>query len=201
MFLYHGTSERTWDKIKQAGALLPRNVTKRDNWKHSVSSHPNCVYLTDVYSGYFAIQALEDDFNQEEDARIAIIEIDSSVIVSNLLPDEDMLEQSTRIGRSSNHRMRERTTYFRSKLHTFRGTNKWKESLDYMGTCAHYGEIPLSAVKRVVLVGIRTTPVHSLWAWNFMDPSISHLNYKYCREKYQLLTEEAFNLGEVIKMS
>jgi hypothetical protein len=196
--LYHGTSEARWNAIVTAGAILPRQSHGVSNWGHSCPSHPHAVYLTDVYPGYFALSAIgEDEFDKAE-IRLAIIEVDPAKILSGLTADEDALEQSSRTAPVSRKQMHRRTAIARGKLAGLVGTDAWERSIAYMGTCAHLGPIPLSAVTRVAFVGMRE---NAQWAFANMQPSIRHLNYKYCGSDYAVLTEQAFDIGEVLEFN
>ena len=100
MLLYHGTSEARWNDIVAKGAIIPRGKTKLGNWKHTIESNPKCVYMTDAYAGYFAINAIEVPKDDSE-VRAAIIEIDTDRLDAfNLVPDEDAIEQGERGARS-----------------------------------------------------------------------------------------------------
>lgn len=190
--LYHGTSERVWRAIQAAGAVQPRNMTGASNWCHTIKSRPDAVYLTDTYAPYFAIGSLDADIDLDKPgARIAIIEFDTAAIVANLVPDEDALEQSSRTGKVGKLKMRQRTERYRARLHTYIGTERWRESLAYLGTCAHIGPIPLTAVKRVALIDIRQA---GLWSIDAMNPSITHANYRFCGERYREHLQQGFTL-------
>lgn len=193
MHLYHGTSENAWNCIREQGLILPRTKSRKNNWKHTVSAHPNAVYLTNCYAPYFAM--MSHDVMTLLPAKAAIIEIESDCIAAGLTYDEDALEQSTRRGKISRKEMYERTAVARGKLAGLAGTDAWKDSLSYMGTCAHIGPVPLSAITRVALVDIRE---HSEWSWSAMEPTITRANYNFCGYKYVDLTAEAFQVGEIV---
>lgn len=200
--LYHGTSGTIWEQIAAAGAILPRRDTEHDNWKHSVSSHPDAVYLTDVYAPYFGLSALDGQIDlQLDDASVAVIEIEVAKL-AGLVPDEDALEQSTRDHRQkrfSKAQMVQRTKRLRATLPQSLGTDDWTRSIAYMGTCAHIGPIPLSAISRVALVSLRATRDHAQWTWSNLQPLVSHANYLWCGEQYRALTALAFDLGVVVQ--
>lgn len=197
MKLYHGTSELAWNAIKAAGAIQPRRVTKRNNWAHNEApSHPHAVYLTDVYACYFAVSALEE-LPDGEFPRAAIIEVDVDKIIGGMVPDEDALEQSSRTGPVAKREMVQRTAAARGKLKGMAGTDAWRDSLAYMGTCAHMGPIPLEAITRVALVGLRDTMEHRKWTFRALDPTISAANYRFCAHDYRALTATAFEIGQV----
>lgn len=89
MKLYHGTTEAVARKALTEG-LVPRGALGIEStW--DVESHPECIYLTNAYAGYFAANATELG------DRWGIVEIDSEALCERyLLPDEDFLEQATR---------------------------------------------------------------------------------------------------------
>jgi hypothetical protein len=199
MLLYHGTSESAWLAIKEAGAILPRHGRKaKGNWAHTkANSHPRCVYLTDAYAGYFALQAIEGSADEGYE-RLAIIEVNAALLTDNLVPDEDVLEQTSRVPlvRIGNKEMLRRTAMYRGQMASYRGKPEgYTASLAAMGTCAHWGAIPLYAITRVALFDARED---AQWAWDNLQPTITPLNYKFCGEDYKELTQRAFSIGECI---
>lgn len=196
MLLYHGTSMEALKQILLDQALRPRAKTGSKNWSHTINSHPQCVYLTNVYGGYFGLNAIPDqEISNNGGSKMVIIEVDSDAL-SELIPDEDAVEQSTRPqGKMSKSEMLRRTKGFKVRLHRFRGSQAWQQSIAYMGTCAHWGEIDLwSAVTRIAIVQVD----HEETKWKCyeaMDPSITATNYMYCREKYEELTKWFFEPG------
>jgi len=60
MLLYHGTSEAALKDILKEG-IMPRTLKgqRSGNWRHTVTSNPKAVYLTDTYAAYFALVASE----------------------------------------------------------------------------------------------------------------------------------------------
>lgn len=179
MKLYHGTSESRARRIMAEG-LKPRGKTGRTNWTHTIESNPKAVYLTDAYPIYFAFNACHDE-------RWAILEIDTDKLdESRLHPDEDVLEQA---GRNYDHLqgkgMIERTRYYRRA----RTNPNWEKSLEFMGTCGYYGEIPPEAITRVVLID--PEKLDGGFVLSMIDCSISLMNYKFCKEKYRNYTRWA----------
>lgn len=190
--LYHGTTETRWRSIQAAGAIQPRNVHNNSNWDHSIKSRGDAVYLTDTYAPYFGIGALDLEVDcAVPGARIAIIEFDTAAIMANLVPDEDALEQSTRTVKVSKLKMRERTAHYRARLHRYIGTDGWRDSLAYLGTCAHIGPIPLTAVTRVGLIDVQAA---ALWSFEAMNPMITHANFRFCGDRYRQLIQDGFAL-------
>src|SRR5580658_8271953 len=117
--MYHGTTERIGRLALKEG-LRPRKLTGKSNWKNFVESHPSLVYLTKAYAPYYALQVMRGK-------KMAIVEIESdSLDELKMRPDEDFIEQATRldekngagiIGRTIN----ERTEYVRNHLAEFSG--------------------------------------------------------------------------------
>lgn len=186
MLLYHGTSERHLSSILASG-LRPRGRAD-GNWDaNHVPSNPECVYLTDTYAPFFALNAAEDG------ERWAIIEVDSDRLNErNMRPDEDFLEQATRgiewrEELLSGCSLAEATAAFRCVLHRY--ADMWRLSAEKMGTCAHHGAVPPEAVTRVALFDPRSNPYLAM-AWS--DPAISILNHMCCSSKYKALTRWMF---------
>lgn len=180
MKLYHGTSESRARKIMVEG-LKPRGKSGKTNWKHSIESNPNAVYLTDAYPLYFAVQASNGD------ERWAVIEVDTDLMdESKLHPDEDVLEQA---GRNyddlpKDWNMIKRTRWYRKQaVHN----PNWEKSLKYMGTCAYYGVIPVKAIIRVVFMD--KSKYDTGFVLSCIDASICLMNYKFCGEKYRAITQ------------
>lgn len=71
MKLYHGTARATVDSILAHG-IEPRGKRRRSNWKHSVESNPDCVYLTNCYPLHFSLSAGKDLSD------LAIIEVETA---------------------------------------------------------------------------------------------------------------------------
>ena len=114
MLLYHGTSEKAWNSIKKSG-IRPRGLSKKSNWKHSIESNPDTVYLTDTYPLHFAMSAIRQTGDKID--RVAIIEVDTDLLPGKLVPDEDALEQASRHqndGLPETWTMVQRTRYYRS---------------------------------------------------------------------------------------
>jgi hypothetical protein len=176
MKLYHGTSIKAIDQILDHG-LKPRGKKGKGNWKHTIDSHPDAVYLTNAYAIYFAHTAAELDDD------LVVFEIDTGELnLLNLVPDEDFLEQATRkegpapTGAS----MKYRTNWYRRRLRDFQP--HWTDSVDGLGTCAYMGEIPRQAIKRyAILPAARRSEI----IFGGMDPMIMLLNYKLVGDRYR----------------
>lgn len=174
MKLYHGTSARHLRRILESG-IQPRGKRK-STWEHA--SRPDAVYLT---SGAYAVHFAKNAVRGSEDVLIVEVEI-TCLTYSQLVPDEDCLEQVTRtcpewshIGRT----MAARTKWFRDRLHEFQA--HWADSLKCLGTCAYLGNIPQAAITQAITIR-NTHPI--LW---LVDPSISILNYQILGPQYDTM--------------
>lgn len=177
MLVYHGTSELYWSNILNEG-LRPRSE-RAGNWQHTVDSNPKMVYLTNAYAGYFAFSATVDE------ERMVIIEIETNKLAQgSFYPDEDFIAQviyhKQKDEPGARETLLETTKMVRDNSRTFR--KYWRDSLNGMGNCCYMGNIPISAMTRVSFL-----PWHPFFI-AVIDPSISILNYKYCGDKYQMLT-------------
>lgn len=193
MLLYHGGDADRLDRILREG-LRPRAKTLvKDNWKHSVSSNRQSVYLTTTYAFHFAGMF----------KRGLIIEVDRAKLDASLLfPDEDVLEQASR-GLTSDEwpyvpparvkTMVQRTRYYRKMAPTMPGYTG--TSLDMMGTVGYYGAIPASAFRRVFVIDWDKVP-HIL-RMQALDTMVSVLNYKVLADQHQALTRY-FTLDPVL---
>lgn len=182
MLLYHGTSRAALPAILQDG-IKPRGKKGKSNWKHSVESNPNCVYLTEGYGLYFAINAGKDLTD------LAIVEVDTDRLsFVDLLPDEDAIEQVSR-GHDDlpkNWDMVRRTRHYRRRMVDYGG--KWPTSIKALGTCCHYGTLPTSAITRVATLDL-TGNMPLRFA---CDPTISTANYAIMGGYYRQLTAHIF---------
>ncbi len=180
MNLYHGTNQKSLSSILQFG-LEPRG-DKTGNWKHTIDGRRDSVYLTSTYGLYFASCAVKE---HHSDAAI-VLEIDTTEL-ENLHADEDAIEQATRgkdklVGMS----MEQRTVHYRDIATQY----DHEISLKILGTCAHLGTIPISCIKRVVVVDRKKLAQIIMKG---MDPSISILNHQFCGDEYRQLNHWLFN--------
>jgi hypothetical protein len=184
MKLYHGTSRKYLDKILKEG-LKPRGKKGTNNWKHSVGSNPNTVYLTNAYAIYFAHVASDDD---EDD--MVVLEIETAKLNPFLLmPDEDFLEQVTRSGGPAprDKSMKYRTMWYRRRLKAFQ--HLWLDSINELGTCGYFGNIPVAAMTRYSIIP-NNRRAELIVAG--VDPQISIQNYFICGDRYRNWTRWAF---------
>jgi len=187
MFLYHGTTELHLPNIIKHG-IRPRKHHNEDNWLHSVSSNPNCVYLSVAYPLYFANAALKDD---DDTSKLIVLEINTDMLKeSNLCPDEDFLAQANLDPDKNNLPMKEKNEYYRKKMHQY----KYEPSLKSIGNCAYKGIIPVRAINRIAIVS------HEAYVRIFMsgyDPMISIMNFRVKGEDYQKATKWLFDPEDV----
>jgi len=190
-FLYHGTSAKYLDPIKEKG-ILPRSISnKKGNWAHTVGSNKNAVYLTDAYAWHMAGAA-----SKNKDLGL-IIEIDRSKLYDWLLcPDEDFMEQATRTQEPPeypnfaplNWSMKQRTLFYR-KIARY-NPNLADMSLRAMGTCGYYNNIPWAAVTRYVIID--WGKLHAAIQLMALDSMVSILNYKVLQNQHRALTKWFF---------
>jgi hypothetical protein len=188
MLLYHGTSEKVaLAVIKGQDGLRPRGK-KSGNWKHTIPSRKDAVYLTQAYAAYYAMCTVEGK------ERWAVFEIDGEKLNPfKLAPDEDALEQVGRNRDDVPGNMNQRTVWYRKRLHNL--THLVELSLNTLGNCCYLDSIPQLAIKRVALIDPRGCPT---FAFQAMDPVINIMNYHICQSKYRGLTKWIFgnDLGE-----
>lgn len=182
MILYHGTTARCLVSVLKDG-LKPRGPGKKGNWQHSIESNPHCVYLTDAYAPYFAVQATRSN------DKGMVIEVDTHQLNGYaLLPDEDVLEQAGRGYDDVKGDMKARTKWYRKNIHQWAGGGAWTKSLEVMGTCCFYGTIPPKAITRIAL--IPPEEMNQLF-WHF-DCSISLMNYHILKDVYRAKSRRLF---------
>tara|TARA_R110000787_G_C13242067_1_gene428407 strand:+ start:94 stop:720 length:627 start_codon:yes stop_codon:yes gene_type:complete len=179
MKLYHGTSNHNLNKILKAGFITPRN--NKGNWRETVMSNDKMVYLTNSYACYFAFNTAKglasDDPNWKaedfDDSKAVVLELDVSI--KNLYPDEDYLEQSTRdADKHDDLDMIVRTKEFRGQYKNYK--DKWKDSLNGLGTVCHEGAIPITKITRIAVLK-ESVFLNS-------QPTITLKNQKYLGEQY-----------------
>lgn len=187
MLLYHGTTSAIATAALNNGLATRRSSGEPSRWpKHP--SRPDAIYLTECYALYFAIHVLE----VKDGCRLGVVEIDTDRLdQSRLAPDEDVMEQ---LGRYSGDEVKgtitQRTRWYKRRLHQFCGTDAVIMSLNAMGTCSYFGDIPASAITQVSLIDPRCA---ARLVSEAMDPTITIMNYVLCGEKYRELTAKAFN--------
>lgn len=182
-YVYHGTDEATALRALREG-LQPRSKSGRlSNWGEI--SHPDMVYLTRYWPGYFALHAVPD---QAE--RFGLVEVDLDKLDPDKLhPDEDYVEQVTRAKLRAlvGDDLTVRTKFVRERLplmkkYTFR-------SLHHMGNVAHLGTIPPAAIRRVAVVNVGANP---MLLDNLLGPEISPRNADVMGPFYEKLVSIMF---------
>lgn len=180
-YLYHGTSALLRDPIIKNG-LQPRG-TRSGNWKHTVGSNKQAVYLTTAYPLHFAASASSSENG------LLIVEVRASVLSGEqMAPDEDFLEQVSRRDPQFAHigsSMEARTKWFRRRALSHYASY-WEMSLHSLGTCAHYGSIPASIITRSAVVPVRSPLVRA------SDPTITLVNYNIMGGFYRQLVRHIF---------
>lgn len=186
--LYHGTTEAAVSDILKNG-IKPRGK-KSGNWKHSIESNPNAVYLTDSYAIYFAGNATD----LEKGERLAIIEIDTDRLkILSFAPDEDFLEQATRKKAGPHLAPIDKPMKYRTRWYRRRTQNyyiHWMDSLKHLGTCTYYGNIPPSAITRIAF--IEPDAYFGLVIGAGIDPYITVENYSIMGAKYRNSVKKLF---------
>lgn len=125
MELYHGTSIKHLESIKERG-LLPRSYTGISNYKHNISNK-DFVYLTNCFAMDRALKAIKD----REDA--VIFRVIPNLY--SLYPDDDYVRYKYYI-RYNNINIRE-------------WKDEWMLSLESYGLTAHLG--PIEYIDYVVI--------------------------------------------------
>ena len=175
--LYHGTSTQYLDDILAKG-ITPRH-DKDSNWSDN-PSHPLMVYLSDAYPVYFAQQSVEVEGDDEP----VVLEV--IVDTKRLYPDEDYLEQFTRIDPSWRNTveatsMEYRTEWFKDNLTDYK--EHYVGSLYGLGNCCHKGLIkPKNIVRYSILDHNQIL--------NYSDPTITLQNYQILGGRYRMISEK-----------
>lgn len=183
--IYHGTTE-TIGKQALTEGLRPRNLTGQSNWRHTVESNPTLIYLTTAYAPYYALQAVKE----RKGAKIAIVEIETDLLnETKMRPDEDFIEQATRLDKKNSagirgKTMNERVEYVRNHIDEF--SESWELSVEHLGNCAHKGVIKKTAITRVA---VEDTSKCREMCFEAIEPTITLANYKICGEQYRMLTQ------------
>lgn len=175
--LYHGTSTKYLDDILAKG-ITPRH-DKDSNWSDN-PSHPLMVYLSDAYPVYFAQQSVEVEGDDEP----VVLEV--IVDTKRLYPDEDYLEQFTRIDPEWQNTveatsMEYRTKWFKDNLTDYK--EHYVGSLYGLGNCCHKGLIkPKNIVRYSILDHDQIL--------HYSDPTITLQNYQILGGKYRMISEK-----------
>lgn len=183
MKLYHGTNHRHLDAILKGG-LKPRSRTRHSNWKHSVESSPDAVYLTLANAIFFGWQAC----SPKGPDKVAIIEIETDTLIHDrLIPDEDAIEQIMRRqhdqgGFPDDMDMNARTAYIRDNIHDFvRQGFTWESSLRANGNCAYEDTITPASFEKVAIIDL--DKLGSLGKLTLTDVSISVMAWQIVKDQ------------------
>lgn len=196
MKVYHGTSLKNWKKIKKTG-LLPRMSSRQSNWKHSIESNIDTVYLTDAYAMHFGLSAVNNTGDKFDDA--VIIELDTGTLTGHLVPDEDALEQYARKsddGLPEDWDIMRRTQHYKRLVREFASSGiDYEWSLKTLGTCGHIGVISPKHFTRVAIIDIKA---ESKLSWMYMNCQVSVMNYRFLGPHYRRVSKAIF--GEINPM-
>lgn len=139
MLLYHGTSGTNLQNILENG-ICPRGDSE-GNWAKQNMSMPEFVYLSDSVAPYFAM------YCQKEDNNALVLEINTDYLKEfNMFPDEDFF-RCTNISNLPNKEDFDAWTDY-----LFKYQDKWELSLNKIGTCSHFGKIPIQAITRYAII-------------------------------------------------
>jgi hypothetical protein len=184
MLVYHGTSSAHLDAIRKEG-IKPRGE-EIGQWEHTIPSNPSCVYITDVYAGYFAAQAATKD-----NPDWLLVEIDMDQLQDSLLrPDEDFVAQALRGQKKrdfKNMTLLQITEFVRDNIDIWK--HVWSNSLAGLGTASYKGVIPPEAIIRMSVYNPKSNAEMTMAA---MDPTITVMNHILMSEKYELMTRWMF---------
>lgn len=188
-YLYHGTSSDHLQTILRQG-IKPRGKKRKSNWKGTVESNPDTVYLTRGYAGHFARSACEGT------SQPIVFEISTKFLKEDLFrPDEDFLEQASRTVPEEHPfyvegDMKHRTEFFRANAgklnHQFPGLAL--RSIEFMGTVGYRGTIPLRAIHAYIKYPQDVTAILHLGD----DPTITTINWSLLGWRYSMLLDILF---------
>lgn len=183
--LAHGTSARHLDAIKKFG-LQPRQITSsRSTWDRCPSDS-RCVYLTNAYALYFAMNACRDG----EDGLLVEVEVNRG----RLDADEDYLGQSSRGTEWEDDfpDLIQRTLAMREATSRMPNNSRlalMENALENLGTTRHMGLIPANKILR--LARVPAADFAALVMGGF-DPTITIMNYRFKGEEYKAFQQSLF---------
>lgn len=167
--LYHGTGAGQLDTILECG-LQPRGSVRDSNWQGDAASHPDFVYLTSTYPGYFASQT-------DESGLLLFVEVFTDDLDETLLyPDEDFFALQLAKGRDFDA-VRED-----ARRMALAEPRRWRDSLATFGNCAHRGTVPPAAMTRYATIDYRK---QNAIAFDLLQPSISVANFRLKGDYYR----------------
>ena len=174
--LYHGTTTKYLNSIKEKG-ITPRYKNSIGNWKDN-PSRADMIYLSNAYASYFAFVT-----SGEQGGEPLVLEV--NVKEDRLYPDEDYLEQFTRVDPAwkeivEQTSMEFRTRHFKETLLDYK--DYFEDSLQFLGNACHKGIIkPKNIVRYSILDDDKVL--------EYSDPTITLQNYIYLGERYRDLSK------------
>lgn len=175
--IYHGTDASFLTDVLADG-LFPRSQDEPGNWSDQFSSHPEMVYLSTTYPGFFAGCAA--------DANLLFLELDFGKLDPTFLyPDEDFLSH---VLRTQDGLEPEESQHQASEL-LLSNQALWRTSLFSLGNVAHLGLIEPSAITRYATLCSKKRPA---LAWEFLSPSVSTTNFLLLGEHYRKMVAWLF---------
>lgn len=193
MKLYHGTRADFKTSILKNG-IEPR-FDNPGNWNNCPSKE-HLTYLTRAYALYFAAIATGKD-NCPDGTPALIVEVDTERLdPDNLCPDEDYIAQAIMHNRQAGRLTGDKDLdaapdllALTNLIEPLAWSEYWRMSVDDLGQCACYGEIPPDAITRYALID--TEKAGRIIA-DSMEPTITVQNFRYCGGYYIALTEFVF---------
>ena len=172
MILYHGTTSRHLDSIREHG-LLPRYDERPTRWDENPSATDR-VYLTNAYAVWFAWTAAEAG----EKGVVVAVDVEEE----DLVADEDYLAQTNwqdeALAFLQDMSLQERTLYWKERAPSF--PPMAQHSLANLGTVAHMG--PCLDIVKIVEFDPLVAMEH--------DPTISLLNFRMLGDQYRAMTKD-----------
>lgn len=185
--LAHGTSARHLDDIQTFG-LKPRQILGVPSLWDKCPSDSRCVYLTNAYAFYFALNACAE---KGEDALIVEVEVNRG----RLDADEDYLGQSSRgtEWEADFPDLIQRTLFMREAITKMPNNSRltlMENALENLGTVRHNGPIPASKITRIARVPAKE---HVRLVLTECDPTITIMNYRIMGERYRAFQQSLFD--------
>ena len=173
--LYHGTSTKYLDDILKQG-IKPR-YEKESIWEDN-PSRPDMVYLSSAYAVYFSQVA-----SYRLGGKPVVFEV--KVNSKSLYPDEDFLEQITRVDPAWKDTlslgMEERTAWFKKNMLDYK--TAYADSLGALGNACHKGIIKPKNI-------IRYSILDESKILEYSDPTITLMNYQILGGRYRKLSQK-----------
>lgn len=172
MILYHGTTSRHLDSIREHG-LLPRYDERPTRWDDNPSATDR-VYLTNAYAVWFAWTAAEAG----EKGVVVAVDVEEEFLVA----DEDYLAQTNwqdeALAFLQDMSLEQRTLYWKERAPSFPAMAQ--HSLTNLGTVAHMG--PCLDIVKIVEFDPLVAIDH--------DPTISLMNFRMLGGQYRAMTKD-----------